>query len=193
MFASEWASPKAGKKTGGITPDFMCLSKGLTGGTLPLAVTLTTDDIYAGFYADYAEGKAFLHSHSYTGNPLACAAALATLDIFAQQDWHAANREKSSLMFMAMNELARHPRVADIRQQGMILAVELAKNVRSREPYPPAERRGLRVYEHGLKHGVLLRPLGNVVYFMPPYVITPEEIVTMCRVAIEGIEVATAD
>lgn len=193
MFASEWASPKPGEKTGGITPDFMCLSKGLTGGTLPLAVTLTTDEIYAGFYADYAEGKAFLHSHSYTGNPIACAAALATLEVFAQQDWHAANREKSSLMFMAMNELARHPRVADIRQQGMILAVELAKNARSREPYPAAERRGLRVYEHGLRHGVLLRPLGNVVYFMPPYVITPEEIVTMCRVAIEGIEAATAN
>ncbi|MGH8462086.1 MAG: adenosylmethionine--8-amino-7-oxononanoate transaminase [Stenotrophobium sp.] len=176
-----------------VTPDFLCLSKGLTSGTLPLAVTLTREDIYAAFYDEYSSGKAFLHSHSYTGNPLACRAALATLDLFEQSDVLTRNRQLSQLMWMATNDLRRHPRVAEVRQQGMILAIELVKNPRTKEPYPADERRGLRVYQYGLKHGVLLRPLGNVVYFMPPYVITPEEIGLMCRIAGEGIDEATRD
>jgi adenosylmethionine-8-amino-7-oxononanoate aminotransferase len=184
MFACDWA---------GITPDLMCLSKGLTGGTLPLAAVLSTEAVYQAFYDDYASAKAFLHSHSYTGNPLACAAALATLELFGQSDVLAANRRSAAMMWAAMTELSSHRHVIDIRQQGMILAVELAKNPRKREPYPAAERRGLRVYQHSLKKGVLLRPLGNVVYLMPPYVITPEEIVTLCQVAIEGIDRATSE
>ncbi len=184
LFAEDWA---------GVSPDFLCLSKGLTGGTLPLAVVMTNDTVYEAFYDDYASRKAFLHSHSYTGNPLACAAALATLEIFEQQDWHARNRRSAALMWTSMIELAGHKRVADVRQQGMILAVELAKNPRLREPYPAAERRGLRVYRYGLEQGVLLRPLGNVVYLMPPYVVTDEEIALMCQTAIDGIEQATRD
>lgn len=184
MFACDWA---------GITPDLMCLSKGLTAGTLPLAAVLATESIYQAFYDDYASAKAFLHSHSFTGNPLACAAALATLELFEQTDVHAANRRLGAMMWAAMAELSSHRHVIDLRQQGMILAVELAKNPRKREEYPAAERRGLRVYQHGLERGVLLRPLGNVVYLMPPYLITPEEIVTMCQAAIEGIERATSD
>ncbi|MGH8456890.1 MAG: adenosylmethionine--8-amino-7-oxononanoate transaminase, partial [Stenotrophobium sp.] len=195
MFACEWATTRSagsGERTV-VTPDFLCLSKGLTSGTLPLAVTLTRDDIYAAFYDEYSTGKAFLHSHSYTGNPLACSAALATLDLFAQSDVLGRNRQLSQIMWMATDELRRHPCVAEVRQQGMILAIEMVRNARTREPFSAADRRGLRVYQYGLKHGVLLRPLGNVVYFMPPYVITPEEIGLMCRVAIEGIAEATSD
>ena len=184
MFASDWA---------GIAPDFMCLSKGLTGGTLPLAAVLTTERVYGAFYDDYNAQKAFLHSHSYTGNPLACAAALATFEIFDERDWHAQNRRSAALTWSLMAELASHPRVSDVRQQGMILAVELAKNPRKREAYPAAERRGLRVYQYGLDHGVLLRPLGNVVYLMPPYVLNDEETAQMCEIAIQGIEHATRD
>jgi len=184
MFACEWA---------GIVPDFMCLSKGLTGGTLPLSVTLTSDAVYDAFYADYAAGKAFLHSHSYTGNALACAAALASLEIFEQQDWHAQSRDRGHLMWMAVGELLTHPHVAEVRQQGMILAIELMKDVNKKVPYPREERRGLRVYRHALKQGVLLRPLGDVIYFMPPYVIKPEEIILMARVAVDGIKEATGD
>ncbi|MBI2383791.1 MAG: adenosylmethionine--8-amino-7-oxononanoate transaminase [Gammaproteobacteria bacterium] len=184
MFACEWS---------GISPDLMCLSKGLTGGTLPLAVTLATEAIYEAFYDEYQAGKAFLHSHSYTGNPLACAAALATLEIFGQRDWMAQNRQLGHLMWMGVSELSRHPHVAEIRQQGMILAIELARNVARRTPYPAAERRGLRVYQHALQKGVLLRPLGNVVYFMPPYVISPEEIGLLARVVIEGVQHTTRD
>ena len=191
------AQPALGRAGDGnekpFSPDFMCVSKGLTGGTLPLAAVLTREAIYQAFYDDYAAYKAFLHSHSYTGNPLACAAALATLEVFAQQDWLARNRETARRMWDAMAPLSSHPHVAEVRQQGMILAVELAQRPAARQPYPAQERRGLRVYQYGLERGVLLRPLGNVVYLMPPYVLTPEEVDLMCRTASEGIERATAD
>jgi adenosylmethionine---8-amino-7-oxononanoate aminotransferase len=181
MFALEWA---------GVAPDLLCLSKGLTGGTLPLAVTLATEPIYQAFYADYASGKAFLHSHSYTGNALACAAALATLEIFGERDWMRQNRDLGHLMWMNVAELLKHPNVAEVRQQGMILAIELAKDARKRQPFPREDRRGLKVYQHGLKKGVLLRPLGDVIYFMPPYTIGAEDVKLMAQTAIEGIELA---
>jgi adenosylmethionine-8-amino-7-oxononanoate aminotransferase len=184
MFAMEWA---------GVSPDLMCLSKGLTGGTLPLAATLATEDIYQAFYADWQAGKAFLHSHSYTGNALACAAALATLEIFGQQDWMAENRNHGHLLWMSVAGLLKHPNVAEVRQQGMILAIELAADARARKPFPAAERRGRRVYEYGLSKGVLLRPLGDVIYFMPPYILSGEEVKLMSQTAVEGIEQAVRD
>ena len=177
----------------GISPDFLCLSKGLTGGYLPLAATLTTERVYQAFYDDYATLRAFLHSHSYTGNALGCRAALASLDIFEQVDVCAHNRELSREMAQAVAPIAEHPHVGEVRQHGMILAVELVRDRKTREPYAWQERRGLRVYRHALGRGVLLRPLGDVVYFMPPYVITPEQIHRLAQVAREGIELATAD
>lgn len=176
----------------GISPDFMCLSKGLTGGYLPLSVVLTTDTVYDAFYDDYETLKAFLHSHSYTGNPLGCTAALATLSLFAQRDVIGENRETARLMRESVAELEDHPHVAEIRQHGMILAMEMVRDRATRTAYPWQERRGLKVYRHGLDNGVLLRPLGNVVYFMPPYVVDPDEIALMGRTAIEGIALATA-
>ena len=210
MFACEWApdphpylsAPAAAKRKpaaeregpkNGITPDFLCLSKGLTGGTMALAVVLTRESIYEAFYAEHGAGKAFLHSHSYTGNPIACRAALATLDVFEEQDWPARVRLLGQLMWTRTAPLRSHRHVADVRQQGMILAIELAKNATTREPYPAADRRGLRAYRHALEKGVLLRPLGDVVYFMPPFVIEPREIDRMVQVAIEAIDVATTD
>jgi len=184
MFACEQA---------GIAPDFMCLSKGLTGGYLPLAAVLTRDAIYQAFYDDSQKLSAFLHSHSYTGNPLGCRAALATLDIFAEDKVIERNKALAATMATATAHFADHPNIAEVRQRGMILAIELAKNKTTREAYPWQERRGLRIYQHGLEKGVLLRPLGNVVYFMPPYVITPEEIQLMVDVAWDGIQLATAD
>ena len=177
----------------GITPDFMALSKGLTGGYLPLCALLTTDSIYRAFYDDYRNLTAFLHSHSYTGNPLACRAALATLDIFASDPVLENNRRLASCMAQATASFQDHPHVAEVRQTGMILAIELIKDKCTREPYPWQERRGLRVYQHALKRGALLRPLGNVIYFMPPYVVTPEQIDFLAEVAGEGVELATAD
>lgn len=175
-----------------ITPDFMCVSKGLTGGTLPLSAVLTREAVYAAFYAEYSAGKAFLHSHSYTGNPLACRAALETLRVFADEPVLERNRLLATHLGKRLATLADHPHVADVRQTGMIAAVELVRDKHTRDEFPAEERRGLRVYRHGLERGAILRPLGNVVYFMPPYCITTEEIDFMVEAAIEGIEHAVA-
>ncbi len=173
---------------GDISPDFLCLSKALTGGYLPMSAVLTSEEVYSAFYSDYVSLKGFLHSHSYTGNALACAAALATLDIFETQPVLENNLNLARLMKSSVAELEDHPHVGEIRQTGMILAIEMVKEKEQREPWPWQQRRGMKVYEYGLNQGVLLRPLGNVVYFMPPYVINADEINLMSRVAIEGIE-----
>ena len=175
-----------------ITPDFLCLSKGLTGGTLPLSAVLTRERIHAAFYAEYASGKAFLHSHSYTGNPLACRAALETLAIFRDEPVLERNRMLAAHLHKRLAVLQDHPQVGDVRQTGMIAAVELVRERSNRTPFPASERRGLAVYLHGLQRGVILRPLGDVIYFMPPYCVTHEEIDLMTAVAIEGIDRALA-
>jgi len=164
-----------------ITPDFLVLSKGLTGGYLPLSVVLTTDEIYARFYCEYNEHKAFLHSHSYTGNALACAAANATLDIFERDGVIEKNREIARYMGKKLLKFQELQNVASIRRTGMICAVEL-------KGYKSHERIGLKVYQYGLNNGVLLRPLGHVVYFMPPYIITKAECDKMMDTAYEAIK-----
>ncbi len=184
MFACEQA---------GISPDFLCLSKGLTGGYLPLAAVLTQESVYEAFYDDYATLKAFLHSHSYTGNPLGCRAALATLDLFEQSDVLGRNRELSRALATECARFEAHPRVTAVRQTGLIAALDLVQDKPRGVRYPWQERRGLRVHREALQRGVLLRPLGNVVYFMPPYVITPEEITRMVEVAHDAIDRATMD
>ncbi len=182
MFACEQA---------GITPDFLCLSKALTGGYLPMAAVLTTDKLYQAFYDDYSTLRAFLHSHTYTGNPLACAAALATLDIFKQDNVIEANKALAARMATATAHLVDHPHVAEVRQTGMALAIEMVADKARKTPYPWQERRGLKVYEHALQRGALLRPLGSVVYFLPPYTITEEQIDLLAQIATEGIDIAT--
>ncbi len=178
---------------GGIAPDFMCLSKGLTGGYLPMSAVMTSHTVYEAFYDEYTTLRGFLHSHSYTGNALACAAALATMDLFEQRDVLADNHDLAARMLDAVSPLRDHDHVGDIRQTGMILAVEM---VAQRDPmiqYDWKERRGIQVYQHAMSNGVLLRPIGNVVYFMPPYVINPDEIRQMAQVAMAGIDLATTD
>ncbi|MHB8623289.1 MAG: adenosylmethionine--8-amino-7-oxononanoate transaminase [Sulfuricaulis sp.] len=175
-----------------ITPDFLCLGKGLTGGYLPLSVCLTTEKVYAAFYASYATRQAFLHSHSYTGNPLACRAALATLDIFRDDDVINRNKTLAAHMARAVASLADHAHVAEVRQTGMILAIEMVQEKKTRKPFPWEERRGLAVYRYALEHGALLRPLGDVIYLMPPYVIKTDEIDLLAAIAQAGINHATA-
>jgi adenosylmethionine-8-amino-7-oxononanoate aminotransferase len=171
MFACEHAD---------ISPDFMTLSKGLTGGYLPLSVVMTTHDVYQAFYCDYNEHKAFLHSHSYTGNPLACAAALATLNIFENNDILGENYKKQKYIANETEKFTLLTNVKEVRQQGMIMAIEL-------QGYESSERIGLKLYQYALSEGVLLRPLGNIIYFMPPYTINYEEIDKMIDVAYRGI------
>ena len=176
-----------------ISPDFMCLSKGLTGGYLPLSAVMTTNQVYEAFYDDYHKLNAFLHSHSYTGNALACRAGLATLEIFQQNNVIENNKRLAAIMQQMTAHFIEHAHVAEVRQIGMIVAIELVKNKQTREPYPWQERRGLRVYQYALSKGVLLRPLGNVIYFMPPYIITEAELLFIAKVAFEGIQWALKD
>ncbi|WP_425476978.1 adenosylmethionine--8-amino-7-oxononanoate transaminase [Novilysobacter arseniciresistens] len=181
MFACEQA---------GVAPDLLCLSKGLTGGSLPLAAVLATQELYDGFLDDSRE-KAFLHSHSYTGNALACAAALATLDIFESDDVIARNRGTAARMAALAAPLAEHPHVADVRQAGMILAFELARGGNRATPFDPAARVGLRAYRAALDRGVLLRPLGDVLYWMPPYTVDDDALALLAETTAAVIDIAT--
>jgi len=164
----------------GVTPDFMTLSKGLSGGYLPLAVVMTTDEIYNAFYCDYSEHKAFLHSHSYTGNPLACSASLATLELFENTNIIEKNRETSKYISSKLEKFKALENVKEVRVLGMVGVVEL-------QGYKSEQRIGLEVYKYALENGVLIRPLGNVIYFMPPYIISYEEIDKMIDVAYEAV------
>jgi adenosylmethionine-8-amino-7-oxononanoate aminotransferase len=151
----------------GIWPDFLCLSKGISGGYLPLSLVMTTDDVYQAFYhRDVARG--FLHSHSYTGNPLACRAALATLAIFDEDDVIHTNRARAAKLGEALRAIAAHPLVTNIRQRGMIAAFDVVPT--------QAEGFSRRCFTEALAQQLLLRPIGNTVYWMPPYVISDEEI-----------------
>jgi adenosylmethionine-8-amino-7-oxononanoate aminotransferase len=172
-------------------PDLLCLSKGLTGGFLPLAAVLATQTIYDGFLDDSRE-RAFLHSHSYTGNPLACAAALASLDIFASDDVLVRNRGTAARMAALAAPFADHPHIADVRQAGMIVAFELTRDGNRRTPFDPSRRIGLHAYRAALERGVLLRPLGDILYWMPPYCIDDEQLELLARTTRAAIDAATS-
>ena len=172
MFACEQAS---------IVPDFLLLSKGITGGYLPLLVVLTTDNIYQAFYADELV-RGFLHSHSYTGNPLACRAALATLDIFAEDDVLNANRAKAAYFNQVAEPLRQHPKVRNFRNTGMIWAFEVDS---SHADFAQ------RCFTLALQQGLLLRPMANTVYFMPPYILGEEEIDILINSTLSVIEQLT--
>jgi adenosylmethionine-8-amino-7-oxononanoate aminotransferase len=162
----------------GITPDFLCLSKGLSGGYLPLSVVMTTDEIYAAFYADEVT-RGFLHSHSYTGNALACSAALATLDLFEENDVIARNRNVAGQFARACTPLASHPRVRHFRQCGMVLAFDVDTEDR---------QFARRFADMAARKELLLRPMGNTVYFMTPYIISKGEIDLLASRTLELLE-----
>jgi len=167
MFACEHES---------VSPDLLCLAKGITGGYLPLAATLATDDIYEAFLGTHAESKTFYHGHTYGGNPLGAAAAMATLDVFEEERTLEALQPKIARLQEHLARIAKLPHVGDARQRGMIAAVELVKNVATKEPLPVYERHGQRVCDHAMTEGVWIRPLGNIVVVMPPLSITIEQL-----------------
>jgi len=164
----------------GIRPDFLCLSKGISGGYLPLSVVLTTDAVYAAFYSDDT-ARGFLHSHSYTGNALACRAALATLDLFELDDVLAANHRRAAALDAACAPLTAHARVRHFRRCGMIWAFDVADA-------PSGFAR--RYAQEAMTRGVLLRPIGDTVYFMPPYVIDDEQVALLARAALDALDAA---
>jgi adenosylmethionine-8-amino-7-oxononanoate aminotransferase len=176
----------------GIQPDLLCLSKGLTGGFLPLCAVLATQTIYDGFLDDSRE-RAFLHSHSYSGNPLACAAALASLDILERDGVLARNRATAAKLAALAAPFRAHPAVAEIRQTGMVVAIELHPehgNAEDGHAVEIAGRRGLRMYRAALDAGVLLRPLGDVLYWMPPYCIDDAQLDLLARATAAALEEA---
>ena len=179
MFACEHAN---------ISPDIMCLSKGLTAGYMPLSLVLMSNKIYDAFYDEYNTMKAFLHSHSYSGNPLGCSVALETLNIFEDEDILKKNEAKSKYLRKKVESILKYiPHVGEYRQVGMIGAIELVNDTCSKEPFEIDKRVGYNIYQKALKKGVLLRALGNIIYFMPPYVISEEEIDFMVDVARDSI------
>jgi adenosylmethionine-8-amino-7-oxononanoate aminotransferase len=171
----------------GVQPDFLALAKGLTGGCLPMAATLTTQAVYDAFLGDYEEFKTFFHGHSYTGNQLGAAAALASLEVLQSRASRLARARLQRVLEEELKTLWTLPNVGDIRQAGLIAGVELVKDWRTREPFDLRERAGLRVCEAMAQRGVLTRPIGNVVVLMPPYCTTPEQARRMVATLVESI------
>jgi len=159
MFACEWAK---------VSPDFLCLSKGITSGTLPFAATLTTEKVFMAFHADYEKRKSFYHGHTYTANPIGCAAALASLKLFRQEKTLQKAKKLSGLLKKGLSRLRSLPFVGDVRCKGLIGAVELVRDKTAKTPFAFEDRIGQRIYKEGLKHGLILRPIGNVVYLYLP-------------------------
>jgi len=170
-----------------VSPDFLCLAKGITGGYMPLAATLTTTDVWDAFLGSYADSKTFFHGHTYAGNPLGAAAGLASLKVFEQENTLAAVEEKAAHLQSHLKRIAEHPHVGDVRQAGLIAAVELVRDRAAKEPFDWPERRGQAVCDYALTEGVWLRPLGNVVVIMPPLAISLAQIDQIAHSVENGI------
>jgi adenosylmethionine---8-amino-7-oxononanoate aminotransferase len=171
-----------------IEPDIMCLGKGISGGYMPLAATLTSEEIFSAFLAPYEEFQTFFHGHTYTGNPLACAVAVANLDLFVHEHVVERTAERArQLSEILQTRFARLPHVGDIRQCGLMIGIELVRDTARRIAYDPAQKIGARVIEHARKLGVILRPLGNVIILMPPLSISTEEVDVLADVTRRSI------
>jgi adenosylmethionine-8-amino-7-oxononanoate aminotransferase len=175
----------------GVTPDLMAISKGLTGGYMPLAATLATDEIYEAFLGRYDEFKTFFHGHSYTGNPLGCAAALANLNIFRKEHTLTRLRPKIRAMTRLLRSLRHLPHVGDIRQSGFMAGIELVQDRRTHRPFPLESRIGHRVALEARKQGLLLRPLGHILVLMPPFTTTVTLLTKMVAILSRSITKAT--
>ena len=175
-----------------VVPDLMCLGKGLTGGYLPMSATLATNGIWRAFLGTYADSRTFYHGHTFTGNPLAAAVALATLDVFEEEQTVAGLPPKIDRLAEHLSRLASRPHVGDVRQCGLMAGVELVQDRQTSQPYPWAEKRGYRVCDAVRAEGVWLRPLGNVVVIMPPLSVTLDELDRICNAVERGIVQATS-
>jgi adenosylmethionine-8-amino-7-oxononanoate aminotransferase len=171
----------------GVSPDILCLAKGLTAGYLPLAATLTTQKIFDGFCFDHKEQKTFFHGHTYTGNPLACAAALANLEVFEKEGTLGKLAPKIKFLSRKLQMFYNLPHVGDVRQRGFMVGIELVRDRATQEPYPWTEKIGACVCQEVRKHGVILRPLGNVIVLMPPLSMSVEELERLLDVTYRAI------
>lgn len=171
----------------GVSPDIMCAAKGITGGYLPLAATFATQRIFDAFLGDPSEGKTFYHGHTYTGNALACAAAIASLDLIEKHDLIKSVERKSHALATMLAEVARLPRVLEIRQKGFMVGIELCMDKSTRTPFDPKLRTGAKICQNLRKHGVILRPLGDVVVMMPPLAMEIEQLRTIVDAVIAEV------
>ena len=176
-----------------VAPDLLCVAKGLTGGYLPLAATLASDTIWRAFLGTYAESKSFFHGHTYGGNPLGAAAALATLEVFEEEQTLARLPAKIARLAEHLERIARLPHVGHVRQCGLMAGIELVRDVAAKEPYPWAEHGGIRVCQVAREQGVLLRPLGNVIVIMPPLAIDLAQLDRIAEAVEAGIRRVVAE
>jgi len=174
-----------------VTPDLMAISKGLTGGYMPLAATLTTEEVYSVFLGKYEDFKTFFHGHSYTGNPLGCAVALANLGVFRKAKTLSQLRPKIAELKRGLRRLATLPHVGDIRQRGLMVGIELVKDRQTAEPFPIEERIGHRVAKEASRQGLLIRPLGNVIVLIPPFAASSQHLTRMVAILDRSIRVVT--
>jgi adenosylmethionine-8-amino-7-oxononanoate aminotransferase len=174
-----------------VAPDIMALAKGISGGYLPLAATLTTEKIYEGFLGRHEEYKTFFHGHTYTGNPLACAAAIANLQIFEEDRVLEKLQEKIDHLTKKLAQFKSLDHVGDVRQCGVMVGIELVADKETKEPYPVKDRMGHKVIMEARKHGLIIRPLTDVVILMPPLAISMEELDRLCDITYESIRVVT--
>jgi len=172
----------------GVSPDLLCLAKGLTAGYLPLAATLATDRIYDAFLGSYSEFKTFFHGHTYTANPLACAAAVANLRYFKEKRVLDRARRQTAALTAELKKIEAHPNVGEVRQKGMMVGIELVRDRATRAPFPIEAQMGARVCREARKHGVIIRPLGNVVVLMPPFSFTDAQIRQLCAAVHRSIQ-----
>lgn len=171
-----------------VQPDFLCLAKGLTGGYVPMAATLTTQAVFDAFLGEYEEFKSFFHGHSFTGNQVGSAAALASLSLLESERCQRQRRILETELSAALSDLWSSAVVGDVRQVGLVAGVELVRDWRTREPFDLRERAGIRVCEAMARRGVLTRPVGNVIVLMPPYITTVRQLRTMVTVLVEAID-----
>ncbi len=184
MFACEQES---------VVPDLLCVAKGITGGYLPIAATFTTEDVFNAFLGEYRELKTFFHGHSYTGNPLGCSAALASLDIFNREHTLEALQEKISFLTERLRSFSDLPQVGDVRQRGFMVGIELVQDKKSKKPFPFEQKMGVRVILEARKRGVIIRPLGDVIVIMPPLSISLDHLEELLEVIFHSIKGVTSN
>jgi adenosylmethionine-8-amino-7-oxononanoate aminotransferase len=175
----------------GVAPDLLCVAKGITGGYLPLAATLATEEIYSAFLGEHWERKTFFHGHTYTGNPLACSAALASLSIFEQDRTLEQLQPKIAFLREKLQPFSALPHVGEVRQKGFMVGIELVAERESRQPFAPEQKTGIRVIQEARKHGLIIRPLGDVIVIMPPLSISYEQVEELLNIVFQSIRQVT--
>jgi adenosylmethionine-8-amino-7-oxononanoate aminotransferase len=174
-----------------VSPDIMAVAKGITGGYLPLAATLTTEEIYSAFLGQYRELKTFFHGHTYTGNPLTCAAAIASIELFRKEKTLQRLLPKIRLLSKELERFRKLEHVGQVRQKGFMVGIELVRNKSTREPYPIEDKVGIRVTQECRKHGLIIRPLGDVLVLMPPLSISQQELKQLVEIVFNAIRTVT--